>query len=636
MVDFSRRAYLRALTAAAGSATAATGVQSGALERVAAQTDADGQSGSDSFSQAAPWSQDGAGAANTGAAPTSGPRTDLQVEWSYTDVDAWGIESAPALVDGTLYVTSLKTDIGYTSRVHAIDATDGSEIWTIEIGHGETNPEHGHRHESTPAVADGRVFVGDGPLLALDAEDGTELWRSETVVRGSVRAANGTVYTATDDNVITAFDAADGTEQWRFDPASDSVDWSAYAAPAVADRTVYGTARVDPDDGDSRSVGFALDAETGDRQWVTEFPAAQSGSASAPAVSDGSVYVDVGDLFALDAATGDVQWSESDVDSPVVQDGTVYALRDGGAFVALDGATGERQWQTVWETERDPGGRTDLVATEDSLYVGTFIGGVFAFDAETGEQLGQAPDGGFSDGHSPPTVAGGTAFVGVWNADSGLYAITGGDGSSGSSKPPEPEVELRTGPDQSYCVGSQITFIREASGPGSTNDFGQDDYTWKMDFDTGDGESGASEPMTETAGELVRHTYDEPGTYEVAVVGEGPDDRTVRDTVTVDIAECAGPTARIETEPADAESRDFDLMDEVTFSAEPSEAEAGVERYEWDLDGDGEFEKHGDAETVVLGEECREETLTVSLRVIDTQGATDTASVTVSTMADDA
>ncbi|SFS03157.1 Outer membrane protein assembly factor BamB, contains PQQ-like beta-propeller repeat [Halomicrobium zhouii] len=627
MVDLHRRAYLRAVTAAVGGATAATGIQSGALERVAAQTDADGQSGSDGFSQAAPWSQGGAGAANTGAAPTSGPRTDLQVEWSYTDVDAWGLASSPALVDGVLYFASLDSDIGDSGRVHAVDASDGSARWQFETD---------MRHETTPAVHEGRVFVGDGELLALDTEDGTELWRSEAVVRGSVRAANGTVYAATDDNVITAFDAADGTEQWRFDPATDSVDWSAYTAPAVAGGTVYASARVNPGDGDLRSVGFALDAETGDRQWATEFPAARSGGAPAPAVSDGSVYVDVGDLFALDAATGDVQWSASDVDSPVVQDGAVYALRDGGAFVALDAATGEQQWQTVWETERDPGGRTELVATEDTLYVGTFIGGVFAFDAESGEQLGQAPDGGFSDGRCPPTVAGGTAFLGVWNADSGLYAITEGDGSSGSTEPPAPEVELRTGPDQSYCVGSQITFIREASGPGSTNDFGQDDYTWKMDFDTGDGESGASEPMTETAGELVRHTYDEPGTYEVAVVGEGPDGRTARDTVTVDIAECAGPTARIATDPADAERRDFALMDEVTFSAEPSEADAGVERYEWDLDGDGEFEKRGDAETVVLGEECREETLTVSLRVVDTQGATDTASVSVSTMADDA
>ena len=56
-----------------------------------------------------------------------------------------------------------------TGKVVALDATDGRIVWTQNTG---------ALTYSTPAIADGRVFVGgfDGSLHAYDADTGALLW----------------------------------------------------------------------------------------------------------------------------------------------------------------------------------------------------------------------------------------------------------------------------------------------------------------------------------------------------------------------------------------------------------------------------------------------------------------------------
>lgn len=429
MVELDRRAYLGALTTAlAGGAT--TGVQSAAAEDDIATSD-ETQAGHEATGPAGPWSQYQVGPANTGSTATQGPRGNLEVDWEYTDVEYSGVRSGPAVVDGTLYFTSMASDLSEDGRVHAVDAADGSELWQVDTG---------WRDQATPAVADGRVFVGDGELLALDAESGEELWTGDEEVYGSVTVAGDAVYAAVYDGVVRAFDAATGDVEWTFDPARDGTDWSTVSTPAVVDGTVYATADAQQGDG-YQAVAYALDAETGEIQWFGGLPpSANAGLDAGPAVADGTVFVTLGGtLSALDAATGEVQWSTASTVRPTVWDGTVFAVEEPGsltgddsvAVLALDAETGETQWRFVPDAD-DVEGPTDLVVASGTLYFGTFDRGAFVLDAATGQQRDRVLHDQAATIRATPTVADGTLYLPTSGSSPAVYAFV-----DGCTPPPE-------------------------------------------------------------------------------------------------------------------------------------------------------------------------------------------------------
>jgi outer membrane protein assembly factor BamB len=122
---------------------------------------------------------------------------------------------------------------------HAPDLTAPTggvtDRWTYEIG---------EKVRSSPAVADGTVYVGskDMNVYALSAVDGTEQWRFET--RGSVRSSpavvGDTVYIGSDDGKLYAVSAADGTERWHYE-----TDSRVYASFAAVENTVYAASYFD-------------------------------------------------------------------------------------------------------------------------------------------------------------------------------------------------------------------------------------------------------------------------------------------------------------------------------------------------------------------------------------------------------
>lgn len=124
---------------------------------------------------------------------------------------------------------------------HAIDATDGHENWVVEMD--------GEDYFSAAAVDDGVVYVGgsEASVYALDADDGSELWKFETQygTSSTPAVADGTVYTISQDRYVYAIDAADGSEQWRVDTGSGAYETS------VADGTMFA--------GTTDSVLLALD-----------------------------------------------------------------------------------------------------------------------------------------------------------------------------------------------------------------------------------------------------------------------------------------------------------------------------------------------------------------------------------------
>jgi outer membrane protein assembly factor BamB len=151
---------------------------------------------------------------------------------------AGGILSAPAVANGTVYVTSWAPAPGQQGAVvpnasgllYAVDAETGLERWQAETG----SPV-----ESGPAVAGGLAIVGGGrSLFAFEAESGRPRWRFETgdAVRSSPAVAAGVVYVGSLDGNLYAVDAETGEQRWALE-AGFPLD----SAPAVVDGVVYVT-----------------------------------------------------------------------------------------------------------------------------------------------------------------------------------------------------------------------------------------------------------------------------------------------------------------------------------------------------------------------------------------------------------
>ena len=196
---------------------------------------------------------------------------------------AGGIESNPAVVDGTVYLSSGAT-------LYAFDVDSGAVLWTADI-HGSGIPE------PSPAVVDGVVYIaGGGIVQALDASTGALIWSVQNGDnRSSPTVAGGVVYIGSSDGKIYALDAASGTVLWATSLAYDIV-----SSPAVSGGKVY----AGPTGG-----GFAaLDADTGEVLW---FAPIAGNVFSSPAVANGVVYFGADDdnLYALDANTGAMHWS---------------------------------------------------------------------------------------------------------------------------------------------------------------------------------------------------------------------------------------------------------------------------------------------------------------------------------------
>ena len=159
----------------------------------------------------------------------------------------------------------------------AASPSDGSTIWSADLGVPGSI--------ATPVVAAGRVFAAGGidgtadraALAALDALDGTELWRYERPEGGTVwpPAVSGDLaFVMTADGTIACLDARTGEQLWIAVGAGE-LD----ALPSLASGTVYGGTRA--------GEVVAVAAETGVELWRHQL----QGVPFAPAVVDGRVFV---------------------------------------------------------------------------------------------------------------------------------------------------------------------------------------------------------------------------------------------------------------------------------------------------------------------------------------------------------
>jgi outer membrane protein assembly factor BamB len=217
--------------------------------------------------------------------------------------------------------------------------------------------------ESSPLVADGRVYVGDwrGRVYALDEKTGAVRWtfQGKGRIKGAVAKSGNRLYVGTYDGYLYALRATTGKVVWRT-RSQDRLGGRGqfYSTPAVA----YGRVYIGSTDGKVYSYGAA----SGKLRWSNGTGGYVYGS---PAVWNKTVYVGSysGRFYAFDAATGDVRWrfrANGDISgSATVLAGVVYFSTFKDRTYALHARTGKVLW-----TYAD-GKYAGVVADRERLYL---------------------------------------------------------------------------------------------------------------------------------------------------------------------------------------------------------------------------------------------------------------------------
>ena len=215
--------------------------------------------------------------------------------------------AAPVIGGGKLFA------MGTDGRVSAFDARSGARQWTYQSQLSD---------DTRPSAFGGGVSYsadkvygtdGAGNVFALDAQTGTEQWKVKPggPLRGSPTLAFDNVFVMTQDNLLYALNAADGSLQWDESGSTTMAGVFGVAAPAAGQGTVVA--------GYTSGELIAYRYENGRSLW-------------ADALARTSISTQVGALSDIDA-------------DPIIDNGRVYALGQGGRMAAYELVTGQRLWE---------------------------------------------------------------------------------------------------------------------------------------------------------------------------------------------------------------------------------------------------------------------------------------------------
>jgi outer membrane protein assembly factor BamB len=352
---------------------------------------------------------------HNGYSISTAPSTNNTI-WTFAtsgSIAAGGVQSSPAVVDGRVFVGSCD------NKTYALNATTGALLWNYSTG---------GCVESSPAVASGVVFVGsdDNKTYALNATTGKLVWSYAIGGRvySSPAVAGGVVFVGSMDRQIYALNATTGALLWNY-----STGGCVESSPAVASGVVF----VGSDDGKV----YALNSSTGTLVWSN---GTEGSIYSSPAVADGMVFVGSRDnsTYAFNATTGTLLWTYKTggmvLSSPTVAMGMVFVGSDDHKAYALNASTGAYFWSYSTggcvESSAAVAGCVVSISTLDNVtYFPAITGGIvfvgscdnrtYALNATTGKLVWSDVTRGCVS--SSPAVSDDVVYVG--SRDGKIYAF---------------------------------------------------------------------------------------------------------------------------------------------------------------------------------------------------------------------
>ena len=147
----------------------------------------------------------------------SGPKTGEEI-WVFRDPDflTGNYSSSPAIIGNRVYAGSSQGSIFSSGGiVYCLDAESGDMIWRYQTQ---------REIFSSPAVVDGKVYIGEGlhrdvdsKLYCLDAASGSFHWSFQTSshVESSPTVVGGKVFFGGGEDGVYCVDAVTGEQIWR-------------------------------------------------------------------------------------------------------------------------------------------------------------------------------------------------------------------------------------------------------------------------------------------------------------------------------------------------------------------------------------------------------------------------------------
>jgi outer membrane protein assembly factor BamB len=336
---------------------------------------------------------------STSTAPSSN-----NVLWSYQTGNSTFLmlQSSPAVVNGRVYVGS------GDNKMYCLDADTGAKIWDYTTGYWVM---------SSPAVADGKIYFGslDQNIYCLDADTGVKIWNYAT--RGNIGSSptvvNGKLYIGSVDGNIYCLDAENGVKIWNYSTPPNVV----LSSPAVTNERVYFGS-------DDHNV-YCLDAETGEKIWnyTTNGPVSSS-----PTVGYGKIFIGSRDhqIYCLDAETGVKIWNYTTFDdvlsSPAVANEKIY-IGSNQKLYCFNAFTG----LIIWDYSIGGHLWSSPAIADEKVFIGCYQNEVFCFNAETGVPVWTYSTSG--PVKSSPAIANGNVYID--SEDGWLYCF-------GKNQPPNP------------------------------------------------------------------------------------------------------------------------------------------------------------------------------------------------------
>jgi outer membrane protein assembly factor BamB len=170
--------------------------------------------------------------------------------WSYTQ--AGNGYSGFSVVDGKLFTMGARDGV---ELIICLDAKNGTELWTADLGKLGSIPQTkwGDGPRGTPTVDGNRVYAlgGDGDLVAVQAKDGKELWRTTmSALGGKIPGWGYTESVLVDGNQVVctpggskgamaALDKMTGTVLWQSTQWTDGAQYSSIVPAEINGQKQY-------------------------------------------------------------------------------------------------------------------------------------------------------------------------------------------------------------------------------------------------------------------------------------------------------------------------------------------------------------------------------------------------------------
>jgi outer membrane protein assembly factor BamB len=217
------------------------------------------------------------------------------------------LAAAPIVADGRVFT------IDTLGTVRSFDGRTGALYWATQTP--EIRGDESALYGGGIAFDNGRIFAtnGLGYVAALDERNGGVIWkvRPGGPLRGAPSVSSGALYAISQDNQIYSLSEADGSTNWSEAASLEIAGLFGSASPAIGQGTVVA--------GFSSGELNAYRYENGRQVW-------------SDALQRTSIRISVSSLSDIDA-------------DPVIDNGQVFAVGQGGRMVALDIVTGQRLWE---------------------------------------------------------------------------------------------------------------------------------------------------------------------------------------------------------------------------------------------------------------------------------------------------